>query len=180
MLFCNLVPGKFPKAEQSAVVRNRVESHAPAKFLKEGIVGMRERLSEIQILARGNANHGVARNYTFLQSRDRNHRLNRRAWNEAGGKCQLLIDDRKQPPCGGIDSDNGAVVTAQRLDRRLADDWIVVCNYIVLRRVSKSGDAKARDTTAPDRRMRVSRDASSARMRRRCWNRKISNNKSAE
>ena len=38
-------------------------------------------------------NHRVARDHAFLQRRHRNHRLDGRAGNEAGGKCQLLIDD---------------------------------------------------------------------------------------
>ena len=53
---------------------------------------MRERFGEIQIFVRRNANHGVACDNAFLQSRNCNDRLDRRAWNVASREREFLID----------------------------------------------------------------------------------------
>ena len=88
MLFGNLIAGEFAESEQAAVMGNGVKSHAPAEFLEESVVRVRQRFGEIQIFAGGDANHRVARHDAFLQRRNRDHRLDGRARNEAGGKCQ--------------------------------------------------------------------------------------------
>ena len=123
---------------------------AAAELLEKRIIGMRQRFGEVQIFARGYANHRVAGNYAFLQSRHSNDRLDGRAWNEASRKCQLLIDDGKKTAARGIDGDDRTVVAAQRLDRRFANDRIVVLGYIILRGISKRWNAVARDGPVPN------------------------------
>ena len=126
MLFGNLIPGQFAEAQEAAVVRDGVKSHAPAKLLEESVIRVRQRFGKIQILARGDADHGVPRDHAFLQRRNRDHRLDRRARNEAGGKCQVLIDNREDAPAGGVDGNDGTVVAAQGVNGGLAHGRIVI------------------------------------------------------
>ncbi len=144
MLFGNLIPGQFAEPQEAAVVRNGVKSHAPAKLLEESVIGMRQRFGEVQILAGSDADHRVARHHAFLQRRNRDHRLDRRARNEAGGKCQILIDDREDASAGRIDGDDRTVVAAQRVNGSLAHDRIVVCRDVALLGVRKRRHAVAR------------------------------------
>ena len=119
----------------------RVESQSRADCLEISIVGMRHRLGEVHITAATDFNHGVARNYAFLQSSQRDHRFDRRAGLEPGRESHLLIDDRQDAAGGGIHRQHRTVRVPQRVHRNLADDRVVVRRGIVLARI---GVAKAR------------------------------------
>src|SRR6266404_263740 len=62
----------------------------------------------------------------------------------------LIVEQGKKASARGIDGDNRAIVAAQRLDRRFANDRIVVLGYIILRGISKRWNAVARDGPVPN------------------------------
>ncbi len=66
MFVRQVVSRQFAQPEQAAILGNRVKPHAPAQFLKENIVGVRQGLGQIHVLAAAHLQHRVSRNYIFL------------------------------------------------------------------------------------------------------------------
>ena len=94
---------------------------------------MRHRFGEVHVAAAAHFEHRVASDRAFLQAGESDDRLDRRARLEAGGECHLLIDDCEDAAGGWIHRDDRAVRMAQRVDRHLADDCIVVAGGVKFR-----------------------------------------------
>ena len=110
MLIRQVVPGKFAKPQQPAILRNRIKSHARAELLEKLVVRARHRLRQVHIFAAADSQHRVGRDHIFLQRRERDGRLDGRAWNVAVTERKFLIDDRQDAAGVRIHRNDRAVV----------------------------------------------------------------------
>jgi len=142
MFVRQVVASKLTEAKQAAVTRHGIETHAAAEFLEKFVVGMGHRVGEIHVLAAADFEHGVAGNYIFLQSGQRDGRLDGGTRNSPVRVSELLIYDGENAASVGIDGDDGSVVAAKSFDCGGADNGIVAGRDVANRRIDALFRAK--------------------------------------
>ena len=118
---------------------NTLEAETTAKGLKIKVVGVRQSLGHVHVVAAAQVYRGVLGDDPLFQGSQRNRDLNGRTRLGAAGKGKLLIDHGQDAAIAGVDGYHGAIHVAQRIDRRLAHHGIFSRSHIALGdvRVSK-------------------------------------------
>ena len=141
LLFRNVVARLLPQPQQVRVFVHPRKSQPRPHFLKINVVRVRHRFGQIHVPPVAHLHHRVARDHAFLQSRQRNHRFDRRARLEPRRKRHLLIDDRQNPAGRRIHRQHRTIRVPQRIHRDLPDQRIIVSRIIIFSRIAVRTDA---------------------------------------
>src|ERR1022692_961981 len=157
LLFRNVETRALAKSQKPVVLHHAIETQLRADGFEELVVRVRHRFREVDVAAIADFDHRVARDHAFLQARERDKWLNRRAWFEARGKSHVLIHDCENAAVRGIDRNYRTFFMSQSIHGNLADDRIVVGGDVILRGIRIFDDARMALVVQQARRMRWAR-----------------------
>ena len=157
MFIRQIVPRKFSQAEKTAVLGNRLESHARPELLKKNIIRVRHRFRQVHVLAAPNLEHSVTGDDIFFQGGKCDGRLDRGARNVAFAKGNFLIHNREDASGVRIYSDHRPIVTAESGDRSCANNGIIVGAIVGAGRIRKRRDSAIPGSISPSALCRRSR-----------------------
>ena len=126
LLLGNVVAHLLAETEKLVILDQSVEAEFGSHCFEIFVIRMCHGLGKVHVPAIGDANHRVARDHTLLKSGQRHERLDRRARFKTGRKRHLLIYDSEDASGGWIHGDNRTLLMADRVDRDLANDRIVI------------------------------------------------------
>src|ERR1700723_2286196 len=105
LLFGDVITHALAEAEEFVVFDQAIETKLRTYGFKEFVVRVRHGLGKVHVATIADTNHRVTSDDAFLQTGERNKRLNRGARLEAGGERHFLVDDREDAAGRGIDGD---------------------------------------------------------------------------
>src|SRR6185369_1179997 len=130
MLADDVVAGHLTHAVLVRVLANLRETEAASDALEIRIVGMRDRVSEIDFAVTAELYFRVLLDDAFAQPGKRDGKLKRRTRLGAFGEREFLVHHREDASGKRIDSDDGAVHVAQCFDGRGAHNRIFACGHV--------------------------------------------------
>ena len=129
---------QFAEAILVRVIGNFFKAQLASQSLEIHVIGVCQSRSQVHAAATPQGDRSILGNQSLTQRRESDGKLDSRAGLRSARKCQLLVHHRQHPSAGRLDRNHRAIHVAQRVNRRLAHDWIFTCRDVTLSdRVSK-------------------------------------------
>jgi len=112
-----------------------VKAQFPSQLFEIQVVALGQRVGHVHAEAR-QLHHRVPRHQSLRQRRHGHGDLDRRARLSARRERKLLVHHRQDPPVRRVNDHGRPVHVAHRVNRRLADHWILAGRYIACKDIS--------------------------------------------